>query len=137
MLAFHPVPSRSIAVLLILAASCGARLVLRPLELDLTGLSGQAQSLEVKLAEPRAAPPCDQLDPAGAASIEAEQSAVWQRGTDPGRTLIIDAFEGERVLVIAIARDRSGMPIQLGCKVFEYAELERPEQVIELTMQPP
>lgn len=120
-----------------LLAGCGeARSIQRPIELDLVGLSGRAETLSVLLADPKTNPPCAGIDGPGALALEGLASAQWRRTSDAPRSLSLPPVDLDEVLVVAVAQEASGTPIQVGCALFAFADLERPEKTLQLRMAP-
>lgn len=113
---------------------CGPEPVLRPLELELDGLSGQAEVLTVKILDPEQAPGCGQIDASLALVLDAERTVTWRRSDGAPRELVLDGIGTRAIQIVAVATDAEGAPIQLGCAVYSFEALERPEQVLELEL---
>lgn len=127
---------RAAALGLLWAAACGGELALRPLEVEVVGLSSDAAALTVKLALPDRAPSCSGLDPAAAAAAPAEREATWTRDAAEPRTLTLEPVEAEAIRVIAVALDADAAPLQAGCLDVDFRAIERPEVEIILSAPP-
>lgn len=121
-------------ILFLLALGCGDTLALRPVEIDLVGLSAQADQLTLLIAPPEDVGPCPQLDAARALAIPATRSWVWRRADDAPRTVTLEGLEEEALAFVAVAEDADGRLIQLACADWTFAELERPETTVDLHM---
>lgn len=133
----HPVqrtmaPHRWTVGLTVLALACSDDVAQRPLELELVGLVARSETVVVKLAQPSQVPPCDTLTPEGAAQLPAEQEVRWSRGSGQPRSLQLPGLNEENVAIVVVVFDELGVPIQVGCEVFNFPEIERPEVEIVL-----
>lgn len=126
----------SLSWMLAILSGCETNTVFRPIELELLGLSQSAERLRVALVNPDSSPACRGLDADTAANLPSPSQVEWLRGQSPSRTLTLAEVSWDRVRLVAVAFDGAGRAIQLGCDTYAYAELERPEQVVELQMVP-
>lgn len=127
--------------LIIAAASmallgCEPRLALRPVELDLEGLSSQAQTLNVGVDLADSTPSCAELTPATALALSPLRRVTWTRGQDVGRTLELEAVDDMSVRIFAVSLDAAEQPLQIGCDTIDFEAVERPERRLVLRMVP-
>jgi hypothetical protein len=107
-------------LLLAILCACGGELRLRPLSLDVQGLSGRAERLVVLLFPVSAGQTCANV---GLENVKSQ------------RKFDLPAIEERGVTVIAYSEDAQGMPIQFGCTQIDYADIESPEASLRLSMR--
>lgn len=115
---------------LVCLAGCGGRIVHRPLELFVGGISGRAMTLVV-LVFPGGEPACASMSAATAQGADAPIRAEWHRGTDE-RGLLLDPVDAEQITLAVYTEDADGQVIQFVCQDIEYADLESPSLSIQL-----
>lgn len=121
---------------LALLCACGGDVRLRPLALDVQGLSGRAERLVVLLFPASSGQTCAGVDLETVRSLEAPISVVWTRSVDGDmRKFELPAVEERSLTVIAYSEDAQGMPIQFGCAQIDYADIESPEASLRLSMR--
>jgi len=113
-------------------AGCGEEALLRPMIVEVQGVSSQAERLVVKLASDASRPSCGQMDASAAQSLENALELVWLRSSGDERRLSAPTIDSENVTVIAYTEDTNGTLIQLGCLEVDYLDIESPEIEIEL-----
>ena len=114
------------------AAGCGDDAVLRPLSIDIQGLSSRAQVLVVQLIPGPSAPTCAQVNATNVTSLNAPIRLVWSRSSDEERRLVAPDLAATRVTVVAHSEDAIGTLLQMGCRVVDYLDIESPEVEIPL-----
>ncbi|MBK8014190.1 MAG: hypothetical protein IPK13_22925 [Deltaproteobacteria bacterium] len=119
-------------------ANCGNS-AYRALNVDVQGLSGRAEILEVLVLDGQRGPNCSEirldnvLDRAGAQASGAVQSRRWTRGSGAPRLLAFEPVEVSYVVVVAYTLDEAGQPLQIACVGVDYSELESPEVTLHLS----
>ena len=113
-------------------AACGHDVVLRPLDLEIGGLSGRAQTLVVQIFPGSTSRTCEGLGLGNVKSLSAPYMASWSRDA-ADRQLAIPDVEDARITIVAHSEDASGTPIQFACAEIEYEDLESPEFQIQLS----
>ncbi|MEL6187058.1 MAG: hypothetical protein AAFU79_20725 [Myxococcota bacterium] len=116
------------------ASACDPRLVLRPVELDIQGLSASVQTLVVAVDSPD--PGCGGLSASTALDRQPLQQQTWTRGQMTDRSLEIEAVSEMEVMIWAVGRNSDDVPIQFGCDRFAFEDVEVPERTLVLRMQP-
>lgn len=124
------------ALAALILIGCEGRLALRPVELELDGVSGQAETLVVGVESATAVPTCAELTPDRALALDVARRATWTRGQDEERTLFLDPVDDMTVRVWAVSRDAALRPLQIGCDTLAFEDVERPERRLVLRMQP-
>ena len=123
-------------MLLAILCACGGELRLRPLSLDVQGLSGRAERLVVLLFPVSTGQTCANIGLENVKSLVAPLSVTWTRSIDGDqRKFELPAIEERGVTVIAYSEDAQGMPIQFGCTQIDYADIESPEASLRLSMR--
>lgn len=122
------------SVFLLAAGGCDPRQVLRPVELDLQGLSASVEVLRVAVDRPE--PGCTGLTAPAALDREPFEQQTWTRGQTSERTLLLEPVPEMEVMIWAVGLDRESTPIQFGCDRFGFADVELPERTLVLRMQP-
>ena len=115
-------------------AACGDETRLRPLSLDIQGLSSRASLMVIQLVPGSDAPACATVNAMNVNGLDAPIRLVWVR-TDESEKMPLAApdVETENLTVIVHAEDAAGAVIQLGCREVNYLDLESPEVEILLT----
>lgn len=114
------------------SVGCGDDVILRPLSVDIQGLSSGAEVLIVQLIPGSQAPTCSQVSAANVTSFGAPIRLMWSRTEGGERRLAAPNVEADRVTVIAHSEDASGALLQLGCQEIDYLDIESPEVEIAL-----
>lgn len=115
------------------AAGCGPSAVFREAELEIVGLSGRAVRLVVQVVPGSRNLHCAEITPGTVQGLEPLHRFTWERSGGAPRQFALPEIDEERVTLVAHAEDEAGRPIQLGCLMLEYAALESPEIVLELS----
>ena len=127
-------PMRALALAFLVA--CGGDVRLRPLALDVQGLSGRAERLVLLIYPASSGQSCTGVDLSTVQSLVAPFSAVWTRSIDGDqRKFELPSIEERSITVIAYSEDAQGMPIQFGCTQIDYADIESPETSLRLSMR--
>src|SRR5262245_23052916 len=101
---------------LALLCACGEDVRLRPLVLDVQGLSGRAERLVILLFPASTGQTCADVDLENVRSLDALFSAEWTRSTEGNeRHFELPIIDERNVTIIAYSEDVQGMPIQFGC----------------------
>ena len=123
----------AVAVALFTGAGCGEDVLLRPLVVDVRGISALAERLVVGFIPGDSAPQCTQVTLETVADLNAPVRLVWERSADDNRMLETGGFDSENVTVIAHTEDDVGGVIQVGCLEVEYSDIESPEVLLILS----
>lgn len=116
--------------------ACGGDVRLRPLALDVQGLSGRAERLVLLIFPESSGQTCSGVDLATVPGLEAPLRAEWTRSIDGDqRKFELPPIEERSITVIAYSEDAQGMPIQFGCTQIDYADIESPEASLRLSMR--
>src|SRR5688572_4105738 len=114
---------------------CGEELRLRPLILDVQGLSSRAERLVVMLFPSSTGQSGVGVDLENVRSLSAPISAEWNRAEGSERSFEFPPIDERSVTVVAYSEDAQGMPIQFGCTEVEYVDIESPEATLRLSMR--
>lgn len=120
-------------VAICLTWACGPRLLFRPLDLEVQGLSSRAERLVVLVFPEETGQRCAELSLEGAPALTAPISFVWERSSEAPRQAEFPDIEGMTVTVVAYSEDASGTPIQFACDEIDYADVESPEITLTLS----
>jgi hypothetical protein len=112
--------------------ACGPEVVLRPLELEIGGLSSRAEVLVVQLYPGSAGRTCDGVGLGSVKGLTAPYMSSWNRSA-ADRKLVLPDVEEDRVTVIVYSEDATGAAIQFACTEIAYEDLESPEFQIQLS----
>jgi hypothetical protein len=121
--------------LVALLFACGEDLRLRPLVLDVQGLSSRAERLVVMLFPSSTGQTCVGLDLTNVETLAAPIVAEWNRAEGTERSFELPAVEERSVTIVAYSQDAQGMPIQFGCTEIDYVDIESPEASLRLSMR--
>jgi hypothetical protein len=126
---------RRILPLALVLLSCGEDVRLRPLVLDVQGLSSRAERLVVMLFPGTEEQTCVGLDLSNVNALSAPFMAEWVRAQGGERRFEFPSIEERAVTIVAYSEDAQGMPIQLGCTQIDFVDIESPEATLRLSMR--
>lgn len=117
----------------LVVAACGSE-ALRPLAIDVVGLSARAETFVLKLV-PEGALTCATVGPSSVQAVEATYETRWRRAEDQARRASFPALEVERVTVVAYSEDGAGNVLQFACQELSFEDIANlPYGVLELTL---
>lgn len=124
---------------LVLAAlslsGCGD-LLLRPLELTISGVSGRAERLTIGVYPESSGQTCQGVGLGTVQRLTPPNVYVWQRG-QMERATTLPSVEEEGLTIVAHTEDADGRPLQFVCAEIDYADLEAPEVQLQLSARVP
>lgn len=122
----------------VVISSCGTS-AYRTLNVDVQGLSGRAEALEVLVLDGQGAPNCSEIRLDNVVAIGASgaswatQSRRWTRASGASRSLTFEPISASHVVVVAFTTDEAARPLQIACAEVDYSELESPEVTLHLS----
>lgn len=116
-----------------LLVACGSE-ILRPLEIDVLGLSARAEVFVLKVV-PGGQIDCASVSLDSVRGIEAELVTRWVRSEGQARSAELPVVEEGAVTVIAHAEDAGGAVIQYACQRLSFEDIaDLPTGALELTL---
>lgn len=113
--------------------ACGSE-ALRPLAIDVLGLSARAETFVLKVV-PDGTLACATVGPGTVKAVEAPYETRWVRSEDQPRRASFPALEVERITVVAHSEDSTGAVIQYACQELSFEDIaELPFGVLEVTL---
>lgn len=114
-------------------AACGTE-ILRPLAIDVLGLSARAESFVLKIV-PGDQLPCASVGIGSVGALEAPYQSRWVRSENQPRRANLPTLEVEVLTVIAYSEDAAGTTIQYACRQLSFEDIaDLPFGVLELTL---
>ncbi len=113
---------------------CGEDPALRPMSVDVQGLSALAERLVVVFVTGDDAPLCTQVSLDNVTTYIGEVELVWERASNADRFLEAGNFETDQLTVLAYTEDAGGAVIQVGCRQVDYLDIESPEVEVTLSV---
>ncbi len=123
-------------VLAVLSVSGCGDLLLRPLELTISGVSGRAERLVIGVYPESSGQTCEGVGLGTVQALTPPNVYVWQRG-QMERTTTLPSVEEEGLTIVVYTEDANTAPIQFVCEEIDYADLEAPEVQLQLSARVP
>lgn len=118
-----------------LLSGCGD-LLLRPLELTISGVSGRAERLVIGVYPESSGQTCEGVGLGTVQALTPPTRYVWQRG-EMERNTTLPAVEEEGLTIVVYTEDVNATAIQFVCEEVDYADLEAPELQLQLSARVP
>lgn len=117
------------------ASGCGTSELIRPLPVEIEGLSARASVLVLKVFPADAFQSCQGIELSTAVGLSTPHEVRWQRASMADRVLEIPAINTERLTIVAYSLDANGAPMQFSCSELDFAGIgELPEGVLIITL---
>jgi hypothetical protein len=118
-----------------LVSGCGD-LILRPLDLTISGVSGRAEKLVIGVYPKSSGQTCQGVGLGNVQSLSPPTLYIWQRG-QMDRATTLPPVEEEGLTIVVYTEDANATPIQFVCEEIDYADLEAPEVQLQLSTRVP
>jgi hypothetical protein len=125
----------AIAIALSLVA-CGDKFVYRPLEVDIDGVSSDAQKLILKAFPGSSGQTCAGVGLSTVEGLTTPYVSTWTRGVDADRKLSLPKINDATVTVVVYTENMDGTAIQFVCSSVSYPDIETGIITIRLNTQP-
>ncbi len=124
---------RGSSLALLALCACGSE-ILRPLEVDVLGLSARAEIFVIKVVVGSGLT-CDQVSRESVQSVETPYVSRWVRSEGQPRRANLPTIEDEAVTILAHSEDANGATLQFVCRELSFEEIANlPSGVLELTL---